>query len=402
MIQLRSYQTDISIEACELLNKYKVALLFMECRTGKSITALEAARLYGAKNILFITKKKAIKSIESDALHFDLNVTVINYESVLKVKGNYDIAIIDECHSLGAIGKPNKRQKEVKQIVKGLPIIYISATPNPENFNQLYHTLWVSSYSIWSDYSNFFKWARDYVIIKQKMINSKLMNDYSDTIEAKVIRDIEKLKITYTQTEAGFVNQVIEKVLTVDMPIAERYMAELSKNKVIQGNTTAILADTPVKEMQKMAQLAGGTCITEDGNAFILDTSKADFIKDFFKGKKIAILYNFKKELELLKTAFPNHTEISEEFEESAYKVYLGQFVSTREGVKLSTAYALVMYGIAFSATTYFQLRERHVSKDRQEPAYVYYIFCTKGIENQIYKTVQNKKNFTLKHYVRT
>ena len=38
----------------------------MQTRTGKTLTALTAAENYGAKNVLFVTKKKAIDSIVSD------------------------------------------------------------------------------------------------------------------------------------------------------------------------------------------------------------------------------------------------------------------------------------------------------------------------------------------------
>ena len=42
----------------------------VEVRCGKTLMALETARLFGAKKILFCTKKKAISSIESDYSNF--------------------------------------------------------------------------------------------------------------------------------------------------------------------------------------------------------------------------------------------------------------------------------------------------------------------------------------------
>ena len=400
MIQLRDYQIDISQKACELLNTKKIAYLALEMRCGKTIISLETATLYGATKVLFITKKKAIKSIENDCKHYpNLNVTVINYESVTKKADYYDLVVIDEAHALGAIGKPNKRQKEVKQIVRSTPIIFLSGTPSPEHYSQFYYQMWVSAYSVWSHYPNFYKWAKDYVDIKQRMINGRLINDYTHAIEAKVKADINPYMISFTQKEAGFENQVIEKIITVEMPNMIKLIEQLKKNKIIEGKVSAILADTPAKEMQKVAQLSGGTIITEDGEAYILDKTKAEYIKEYCKGMKIAIMYQFRKELELLKEVFPNYTEDSNEFEQSNDRIYLGQAISTREGVKLATADALVMYGIGFSATTFFQLLERHVSKERTTPAYVYYFFTKGGIEQQVYKAVKKKENFTLSHY---
>lgn len=100
MIELRDYQKLNSDIAANNLEEYNIAYLAMETRTGKTITALEACRKFGAKKILFVTKKKAISSIENDALNFPkLEVIVINYESVLKKIDDYDLIVCDESHS---------------------------------------------------------------------------------------------------------------------------------------------------------------------------------------------------------------------------------------------------------------------------------------------------------------
>jgi superfamily II DNA or RNA helicase len=65
---LRDYQVDLSKKAVNILKEKKIVYLMMEPRCGKTLTALETAKLYGANNVLFLTKKKAISSIESDTL----------------------------------------------------------------------------------------------------------------------------------------------------------------------------------------------------------------------------------------------------------------------------------------------------------------------------------------------
>ena len=42
----------------------------------------------------------------------------------------------------------------------------------------------------------------------------------------------------------------------------------------------------------------------ESGNSMVLDLSKAEFIKENFKGKKIGIFYKFKEELNALIQVF--------------------------------------------------------------------------------------------------
>jgi hypothetical protein len=73
--------------------------------------------------------------------------------------------------------------------------------------------------------------------------------------------------------------------------------------------------------------------------------------------------------------------------------------VSGREGTNLSTADALVMYNIDFSATSYWQARARMQTKDRIKASKLYWIFSEKGIEHFVYKAVVKKQNYTKKFF---
>ena len=67
----------------------------------------------------------------------------------------------------------------------------------------------------------------------------------------------------------------------------------------------------------------------------VLDYSKAEFIKDYFKNKKIAIFYKFTAELEALKIIFDDSITTSiDEFKKTKKNIAL-QIVSGREGISL-------------------------------------------------------------------
>ena len=78
---LRDYQVRISDEAVEILKEHGLVYLAMEPRTGKTLTSIVTAYKVGAKDVLFVTKKKAINDIleQLDKLGYDINVHVINY-----------------------------------------------------------------------------------------------------------------------------------------------------------------------------------------------------------------------------------------------------------------------------------------------------------------------------------
>jgi hypothetical protein len=208
--------------------------------------------------------------------------------------------------------------------------------------------------------------------------------------------------LTYTQEEAGFEQQVIEQVLNVEMkPSTYALCKQLKRDLVIEGKEHNIVADTGVKLMQKLHQLYSGTIKFECGVGQVVDNSKSVFIQQEFEGKKIAIFYKFIQEFEMLKEIFPNWTNDPMKFNEADDLVFLGQIQSSREGINLSSADCLIFLNIDFAAVSYFQAKDRLTSKDRTKDNIVYWIFSEGGIEEQIYQSVMNKKDYTLSMFRR-
>tara|TARA_R110001632_G_scaffold23450_2_gene66385 strand:- start:27077 stop:28228 length:1152 start_codon:yes stop_codon:yes gene_type:complete len=376
----------------------------MEVRTGKTLTSLSIATKLNAQKVLFITKKKAISSIEKDydMLRPTYFLHTINYESLHKVSYDldWDLIIVDEAHSMGKLQKPSKRARDVKmRILKSKAnVILMSGTPTPESYSQMYHQVYGIPNNPFKEYTNFYKFAHKYINIKIKPINGMQIRDYSQGLPT-IMDAMKPYTIAYSQKEAGFKVKTTEKVLEVEMEKTTYELAsELKKKLVIEGKREVILADTPVKLMTKLHQLYSGTIKFESGNSDILDYSKARFIRSKFKKKKVGIFYVFKAELKALKHAYGDEltTELSE-FEQSDKSIAL-QIVSGREGISLKQADCLVYYNIAFSATSYWQSKDRMTTKERLEND-VYWIFSRGGIEKKIYKAVTDKKDYTLSHF---
>ena len=403
-MELRNYQKELANKGVTILTVHGIVYLAMEVRTGKTLTALEIANLYGSKNVLFITKKKAIKSIEKDYTEFGytFNLTVINNESLHLLNGEYDLLISDEHHRNGAFPKPNKVTQLIKQKYANLPMIFLSGTPHPESYSQIFHQFWISNNTPFGYYSNFYKWAKDFVIEKKKYLGYANVNDYSHAKMEIIKPIIEKYFIRFTQKEAGFETSVNENILYCDMLDTTYNVAkQLKKDKVVQGVFETILADTGVKEMSKLHQIYSGTVKFESGKSAILDHSKGFFIKDKFEGQKIAIFYKFKEEFNLLKEVFGELlTDDLSEFDNSNKNIAL-QIVSGREGISLAKAKYLVYFNIDFSAVSYWQSRDRLTTMERTAND-VYWIFSKGGIESKIYKAVSNKKDFTLSVFKKT
>ena len=184
---LRGYQSDLAIQGLDILNKLKIVYYTVEVRCGKTAIAMELCKLYGAKNVLFATKKKAISSILDDYAEFayNFNITVVNDESLHKVNEDFDLVIHDEHHRFGAFPKPNKVAKIFKEKYGHLPMIFLSGTPSPESHSQWFHQFWVSNHSPFK-YSNFYKWCHDYVNVKDKRLGYAIVKDYSEGREKEI------------------------------------------------------------------------------------------------------------------------------------------------------------------------------------------------------------------------
>jgi hypothetical protein len=395
---LRDYQVKISEQAVNILRDKKLVYLICQVRTGKTLMALNTAKLYGANNVLFLTKKKAISSIESDYTNFGytFNLTVTNTESIHKVNGVFDIVISDEHHKYGSFPKPSKGAKELKKRYSHLPMIFLSGTPTPESYSQIYHQFFVSKYTPFHQYPTFYKWASTFVNVKTKNLGYGVIKDYKDAKNDLIEAVLKPYKISFTQEQAGFVSKINENIVYVDMkkPTYD-VIKRLERDLIVQGKNDVILADSAIKLMSKLHQLYSGTIKFESGKTFVLDYSKAIAIKDMFHNKKIAIFYKFKAELDALKVVFGDALTTELDEFNNTNKSIAYQIVSGREGVNLSLASSLIYYNIDFSAVSYWQSRDRLTTMQRPENN-IYWFFAKNGIEDKIYKAVMNKKNYTL------
>ena len=403
-MKLRQYQADIVEKGTEVLKKQGFLYLAMEVRTGKTLTSLAMSLALPVHNLLFITKKKAISSIQGDydMLNPSYNITIINYESLHKVSHQikWDMIVCDEAHSMGAFPKPSLRAKTVKEfILKHNPyVILLSGTPTPESYSQMYHQVYAIRNNPFNQYKSFYKFAKQYVQVKQKKIGAMTINDWSHGLQS-ILDDMKPYTIAYTQKEAGFKVHTDEEVLHVPLTsVIKSLVRKLTKDRVVEGVENVILADTAVKLMSKLHQLYSGTVKFESGESMVIDLSKAEFIRKQFRSKKIAIFYKFKEELNALKKVYRKGlcTEL-EEFNTTNKSIAL-QIVSGREGISLKNAQALIYYNIDFSATSYWQSRDRMTTKDRLYNK-IYWIFSEGGIEDNIYKSVIKKKDYTLNHF---
>jgi hypothetical protein len=408
MYKLKEHQIEKSKELNEILVDYKIAYLAGEVRSGKTLTALEAARLYGASKVIVITKKKAIPSILSDYKNFKFpyQIVVINYESLHKLEDyNCDLVIYDESHSLSAFPKPSVRTKLCKKLFHKTPCILMTGTSAVESYSQYYHQFFVSAYSPFSQYNNFYKWAKDFVEVWERNLPTHKIKVYDRANVAKIDEILKPYMVVMTQKDAGFNVKITENYLEIETPKKIRNaVKKLMKDKFLKGKETYIFGDTPAKLQSKVHQLYNGHCITEDetGQSYdvIIDTYKVDYIKEHFKNDKIVVIYYYQNELKMIESVFGEAvTTDIDEFNTTDKSFALQQ--SSTEGMNLSKAKYLVYLNLGFSGKNYIQSRDRMTVQSRKENN-IYFICESDGITENILKAVTKKKNFNSRLFKKT
>lgn len=412
MFRLRDYQVEPVQEMVRILTRFGICYQTWETRTGKLSSSLYCAELLGARSVLYVTKKKNLENALSDFAMVapSYRFQCINYASVHKVEGVYDLVILDEAHNLGGLPKMGVRAKRLAKLI-GLGrsrVILSSATPCPESFGQLFHQFHVAGRGPWTRFQGpyaYYQWFRsgygDRTATKSIGYGEEVP-DWAAVHEAPVMADIAPYVSNVTQADAEFPFVVQDKVLKVPMPDGlKKAYGQMKKNAILRlADGRAAPANGAADEMGKLRQIASGTLKLEDGSSVVLSDYKAAAIKERMAGKRFGLLYYFRAERDLLLRHFPDATEDALAFERGEADVYLGQVRSSREGVKLASADLLVMFTLDYSATSYIQARNRIQDYHRETQPTVVWVIGEGSLELRVLSVVRKKRNYTKAMYL--
>lgn len=419
------HQTEISLQAYGLLKRYGWVYLAMQERTGKTLTSILVAEMSKCTNILVITKAKALKGDDdkdivsakggwAGALNLYLKVksvnqvwktatktyTIVNYESIHKISGKYDLVIIDEAHSkIAAYPKVSLTWNKVYAFTKGKPVIYLSATPSAQSHSQLFHQLKLCTFSPWAKYKNFYDWFNVYGLPETKRIGGGQQIIVYDKCRDDLIQKIkDTFFISYTRKQLGFKAEPVNvKVYIEPSPYTKKLYNILSNDKVITADKFMVdvecdyIADSVIRHRVGMHQIEGGTLKISDTQSIKLgNTEKIDWIKkEYGDSSNIVIFYQFVHEEILLKEHFNNARIL--------------QGTSYAEGVDLSMYETLIIYSMDYSTAKYSQRKARQANIARVDDINVIYLLMKGAISDQVYTTVcENNKNYVDSYFINT
>ena len=390
------HQVSITEEAYAILKKYGIVYLAMEERTGKSYIGLLLAEKARVLKTLIITKKKAFDDWAELLGKAEINklYDLTTYTQLHKFQEiDYDLIILDEAHNyISQYPKPSKTWHEVKQITKGKPIIYMSATPHAQSLSMIYHQLALSDWSPFKE-STFKKWFEKYGIPYLQYIGGRQIPKFDKTKDEEVYSAIGHLFISKTRKELGFEYEPIDKIHYIELDDKTKEVYNyVMKNKLYIAGEHKIVCKTVSKLRSALHMIEGGVSkvvtksITADDTVQLKDNyivlsnkEKIQYILDTWGDTEdIAIMYNYKAE----------KIKIEKHFK----KAKILQGTSNAEGIDLSDIPTLIIYSQDYSVARHTQRRARQANKFRSEPITVHYLLVKKAISEQIYDAVCIKK----------
>ena len=397
---LTKAQAKASVKIQKRLEKYGLALLWGQIRSGKTRAFLDASRQY---KTLVVTKKDSQGGILSEAKELGLNIDVINYHSIQKMNpDDYELIILDESHLYISSATPKHPTiwLEVVKFTKGKRLIFASGTPTPEGYGGLYRMLALSTWSPFP-YKRFTLWFKDYGIPSTTYTRDREIPSYKKT-KAKLIKSkIKHLIVNLTRLDTGHVHEAKDVHHFVSLSKKQQKIQNsFDKKKLWLKGGMDILTDTPVKYLSKCHQLAGGVSIKgeplaednpdwdgKDKKTEFLYTPqtykfkklppKVKYIQENFDPETTMILSYYQDEQELLKSLFP-HT---------------GSVTKMSTGVDLSHFKTMVIYSMAFSSANFQQVKGRMLNIKRDTPVSVHYLLS--GIDKYVIEAVEAKESFT-------
>lgn len=413
----RDYQLEGAEKAFKILQKHMMVFAVWEERVGKSLTALmlcnKINELYQEKlnnndvvlqNVIIITK--ATKQTQDGwrniikQCNYPFRCIITSYHSAHKIKrpNGFFMVILDESHNYITAPEQSSTWKKVRKLTYGAPLIFLTATPNPQGAYQLFWQMNLSCKSIYAKYKTYMDFYNDYgtgetLTIKPKYDKIGMtIYDIKKIDDARVFEETKHLFITLTRKEAGYEHEPNDVIHYVELTEGtKKIYNQLIKERYYSfTDNLALMIDSPKKMSHALYMLEDGVIKIEGMDYTLSNNEKVNYIKDRWGDTKdMVIMYYYVQEEKKLKKHFKNALILSAD--------------KYAEGIDLYMYEHLIIYSQDYKTGKYSQRRARQCHLDRKTPINVHFLLTRGGQSHKVYNVVAlNKQDYIDVHYPTT
>ncbi|MFW2490997.1 SNF2-related protein [Clostridium chromiireducens] len=396
------------MKALELTRGQNKVAYYLDMGLGKTFVATEKAEELGTNIILLVCQKSKIDDWADHFKEFYPKYKVIKYNKPLtKIEPNtviiinYDLTwrrielkklkgytlILDESSYI-----KNESSKRTKFILRLKPenIILLSGTPTGGKYEELYSQLSLLGWRItkkdyWKTYINYF------------------MYDVGGFSRPKVTgyKHVDRLKRKLRDNGAVFMKteEVITLPDTIDYEIKIKNIPEyqkFKKDRLIEIEEIELVGDNSLTNLLYLRQLAG-----------MYNKHKYEKITELLESTddRLIIFYNFKHEYdELVKICKKLNKPVSmvngESKDLKSYEVYsdsvtLVQYQAGAMGLNLQKCNKIIYFSLNLSSELFEQSKKRTHRMGQDRTCLYYYLITDKSVEEDIFKTLKMRKDYT-------
>ena len=385
-IRYKPHQIETAAKVAETLRNKGVCLLQGEMRTGKTRAAIKTAELLKIPSMLVVTTKNAIEGWqrEVDAVGTQVEVTLINYDSVHKVpKRDWPLVVVDESHKIGRPGKPTNRFTRLKKHINKSAVLLMTGTPMAESPLALYYQFALSAYHPFPRCPTFYDFFRLWGLPSPIRINGRQIETYKRAQPA-LLSHIKPWVVTLTQEMAGITAQATDQVHVVPLDADTKLMLQHLK-AFGQVEDPQAYFDTDMGARLALHQLEAGAFLVDGDIVMTPNTELVDYIKATFPQDGLGLMAHYRSTRAKLALELP-HAHI---FSSTAHA----------EGVDLSHLKTFVVVNTGFSGAQHVQRRDRIVNMNTSSRRVVHHLVTDGGISADVYDAVSKKRDFTLAAY---
>ena len=346
-------------------------------------------------------KRRAV--IESDA-----EFVIINYDGLDTMinellRGGFDLIVCDEATAIQNV--KTVRWKRVNQLVGPQTWLWLlTGTPAAQSPDRAYGLAKLVNPNGVPKY---------HVAFKEQVMQKLTQFKYIPRPEAQqIVHKAMQPAIRFTKEECLDLPEMT--YVDREVPLSsqqQKYYDKLKKELLIQAAGQEITAMNAAVEMNKLLQLSVGSVYSSTGEVVEFDcTNRLNEMVDIIEqaGHKVLIFANFSHTIDIIQRHLCKHditngtingdvplrkrSELIEKFQKAADPhVLVIQPQAASHGITLHAADTVIWFGPIMSLEYYLQANARVHRAGQKNPCTVVHLMGS-GVEKQIYKRLQNKK----------
>lgn len=375
--------------------------LFMEQRTGKTLTALAIADELNLPRVLIVCPPKAVPEWERQiAEHWSTTAEVKihtmgeladpkrNRKLKRWIAGN--LVIADETHRVKSISGLNSRR--LRSVSRSAQYrLALTGTPTGQGPQDLWAQFDFLDPTIFGKWSEF----RALYCIMGGYRGKKVVGQKNQAQMEQIVAQ-HSYRVSMREVNPQLIrvqNRVIKTPLTGELAayrsMAEELVAEVKGKKV----STELI----VTQVLKLQQITGGSILDSDGTPLEVGDSKLRLLLGI-KERPLVIVYRFLHEFERIRQAAPGTVQSirggENTFDPEHPADWILLQVQSGESLDLSAAKSMVFYSWDYSHFRHSQVRARILVYNSTKVTY-YYLVMVNTIDEILLEVVRRKKRLS-------